>query len=69
MGQFAQGSVLGLEVLDDALLVPVDPAGNSEQEELQVQVHDGRDRGQGQAMGQVLGVRAAQRSIERLVVW
>ena len=38
---FAQGSVFGLKVLDDGLLVAIDPAGEGEDKQVEVEVHRG----------------------------
>ena len=54
---FAQGSVFGLQVLDDGLLVAVDPSGDGEKEELEVEIHRGGDQSQRLRTGQVLGER------------
>src|SRR6185369_8683028 len=37
---FEQHVILFLEIIDDVLLVPVHPAGHSDEEELEVRVHE-----------------------------
>jgi hypothetical protein len=39
--------IFGTEVLDDRLLVTVDPSGQGEKEELEVEVHRGSDQRHG----------------------
>ncbi len=73
---FAQGAVFSLQVLDDRLLVTVDPSGNGEKEELEVEVPRGGDQRRGEGTGQVLmahagrfGGRSGHQAISASCAW